>query len=879
MTHENADFDAVASLVAAELLYPGAVPVLPRRVNRNVREFLALYGAELPLARPDDLPRGRIRRAILVDTQSLTMLRGMDPDLLVHVIDHHELDQDLPPLWTVTGELLGATTTILVEAITARGLRLSQVQATLFLLGLYEDTGSLSYLATSGRDVRAAAWLLDEGANLEVANQFLHHPLVAAQRELYEHLLSCSESLEIEGHTIVVAAAEAPGFDDEISTLAHKLRELLEPSGLFVLVDLGSQIQLVARSTTDDVDVSIVARHFGGGGHRRAAAALIRGHPLEWAREELLRLLPTLVRPTLTVAQVMSRGVQVLSPSDLISDAARRMRRTGHEGYPVVEHGRVVGLLTRRAVDRATQFGMSELPVTRVMEAGDATVRAADSVKLLQQRMIESGWGQIPVMQDDRLVGVATRTDLISLWGGASRRASEHRNVGVLLESALSEPALSLVRRISDTANAMVCVPYLVAGLVRDLLLGSAIFDIDMVIEGDAIQLAQRLASEFGGHVRTHGQFGTAHWTLSEEVWSHMDGYRSGDDVPDGIDLVTARTEFYTHPTALPEVASSSIKQDLHRRDFTVNTMAIRLDPDHWGELLDFYGGQPDLNSSTIRVLHSLSFVDDPTRMLRGARFEARLGFSMDARTSELIAGALPLLDRVSGGRIRHELALIFREYEPERALCRLDELQVLGHIDEALVCDDWLKHRYRAIRMDLNPAVWSLADTDTFFLHLGLLACRLESQTIERLSQRLQLARDDADDLRLLRDLVTSLPVEGIDRPSKLVHLLRTCPTRVVAAAWLAVDPGVLRGQLISYQTTWHSVRAQTTGDDLVAIGLRPGPLFGEILRALLNARLDGVVTTDREESALLHVLLRTKTGEAAHLARKRGGRRRKGA
>jgi len=878
LTHENADFDAVASLVGAGLLYPGAVPVLPRRVNRNVREFLALYGADLRLVKPDDLPRGRIHRAILVDTQSLTMLRGMEPDMVVHVIDHHALDDDLPRSWKVTAEQLGATTTILVEAITARGLRLSQVQATILLLGLYEDTGSLSYLATSGRDVRAAAWLLDEGANLEVANQFLHHPLVAAQRELYEHLLARSESMEIEGHTIIVTCAEAHGFDDEISTLAHKLRQLLEPSGLFVLVDLEGQIQLVARSTTDDIDVSRVARHFGGGGHRRAAAALIRGHRLEWVRDELVRLLPGAVRPALSVEQVMSRGVQVVSPSDLVSDAARRMHRTGHEGYPVVEDGGVVGLLTRRAVDRAMQFGMGDLPVTRVMEAGDTTVRAGDSVKLLQQRMIDSGWGQIPVVRDGQLIGVATRTDLIRLWG-TPRRASDLRNVGALLERVLSSPTLSMVRRISETANAMGCVPYLVAGLVRDLLLGSSVFDIDMVIEGDAIQLARRLATELGGHVRTHGQFGTAHWTLTDEVWSRIDGFRTGDDVPYGIDLVTARTEFYTHPTALPEVARSSIKQDLHRRDFTINTMAIRLDHGHWGELLDFYGGQSDLESGVIRVLHSLSFVDDPTRMLRGARFEARLGFSMDARTSELISSALPLLDRVSGSRIRHELALIFREDEPERALCRLEDLLVLKHIDDDLVCDEWLRERYRAIRTELSPTTWELAETDSFFLHLGLLSCRMGSQALQRLSQRLQLAREDADDMQLLRDLVDGLPLDGVSRPSEVYHSLALCPARVIAAAWLAVDPGVLRGQLLNYQTTWRSVRTETSGDDLLAMGLKPGPLFGEILRALLDAKLDGEVVTQHEEAALLRVLLRTKTGEAAHLARKRGGRPRGGA
>ena len=290
LTHENADFDAIASLLGASKLFPAATPVLPRRVNRNGRAFLALYGAELPFVQPDDLPRRRkIRRAILVDTQSLTTLKGMGRDVRVDIIDHHELDRELPPHWTYSGEPMGATTTLLVEEISARSLKLTSIEATFLLWGIYEDTGSLSYQATTARDARAAAWLMEQGARLSVVNEFLHHPLAPEQHQLYEQLLEQSETHEIEGHTIIVAWAEAPEFSEEISTLAHKLRELLEPSALFVLVALDKRIQLVARSATDDIDVSTVAGNFGGGGHKRAAAALIRNRSLQAVHEQGLR--------------------------------------------------------------------------------------------------------------------------------------------------------------------------------------------------------------------------------------------------------------------------------------------------------------------------------------------------------------------------------------------------------------------------------------------------------------------------------------------------------------------------------------------------------------------------------------------------------------
>ena len=188
LTHENADFDAIASLLGASKLFPAATPVLPRRINRNGRAFLSLYGAELPFVEPDELPRHKIRHVTLVDTQGLTTLRGMRRDVQVDVIDHHELDRELPPHWTYSGELVGATSTLLVEAISARFLKLTGIEATLLLIGIHEDTGSLSYEGTTARDVRAAAWLMEQDARLAVVNEFIHHPLAPEQRELYERL-------------------------------------------------------------------------------------------------------------------------------------------------------------------------------------------------------------------------------------------------------------------------------------------------------------------------------------------------------------------------------------------------------------------------------------------------------------------------------------------------------------------------------------------------------------------------------------------------------------------------------------------------------------------------------------------------------------------
>ncbi len=868
LTHENADFDAIASLLGASKLFPTAIPVLPRRINRNGSAFVQLYGAQMPFVHPDDLPRGEIDRAILVDTQSLTTLRGMAPDLKVDIIDHHKLDRELPDNWSFSGEPIGSTTTLLTEEISARFVRLTDLEATLLLLGIYEDTGSLSYQSTTVRDIRAAAWLMEQGARLELVNEFLHHPLDPEQRELYERLLEESETFEIDGHAIVIAAERAPDFTKGLSTLAHKLRDLLEPSALFMFVALDGRVQLVARSTTDDIDVSTVAKHFGGGGHARAAAALIHDRTLEDVRSELLDMLRDIVQPAVTVAEVMSLGVQVLTPADSVADAGERMRRTGHEGYPVVDEGHVIGLVTRRAVDRALQFQMTDASVTQVMEAGNVAVSPQDSVEYLQQLMIETGWGQIPVVAGHDVVGVVTRTDLIRLWG-LPEEPSRRLGIAACLRQGLSDPVLTLVRTISQTAHEMGFVPYFVGGLVRDLLLGQPIVDVDMVIEGDAIELAHRLSDELGGRVIAHRRFGTAKWLLSNGVWAKISHHaRAKAELPPSIDFVTARTEFYTHPTALPQVEQSSIKQDLHRRDFTINTLAIRLDPDHWGELLDFYGGEQDLEAGVIRVLHSLSFIDDPTRILRAARLESRLDFHLDPRSEELIDAALPLLSRVSGDRIRHELELIFREDEPEQALCRLEELGALAQIHPNLVCDEWLKRKYRFLRQEFEPGVLDLTSEDILFVHLALLAYRLDRDAVRALGKRLKVRREDEEDLLLLADLQQQLgTLASVDLTSQVYHTLQPYPSRVLAAVWIGTDSALIRERLLRYQTEWRLVEPELTGEDLKQMGLRPGPLFGDLLSTLRDARLNGEVTTRADELRFVRAAMasqdRTQEGE----------------
>ncbi len=879
LTHEHTDFDALASMLGAHKLFPEATPVLPRSLNRNLREFLALYRSGLPFRQQEELPRRPVARAIVVDSTSFTTVRGMRPDTPVLVIDHHAPPPTREPGWDYWNEQLGATATLLVEKMAERGLALTPLEATLLLLGIYEDTGSLVYVTTTPRDLRAAGWLLEQGANLQVLRRFLRHALSPAQTELYSKLAENSQIHDIAGQAVMIATAYAPDYTDEISTLAHSLRDVYEPAGLFLLVDLEDRIQMVARSTSDAVDVGRIAKQMGGGGHARAAAALIRNRSVDEVQAHLLDLLRESVQPSVTVAQIMTHGHPVTVPAGTtIQEMAQIIQRYGFEGYPVVEttSGRregqrtlhasqLRGIISRRQVDRATHHGLASHAIDRYMRTGRTTVSPNTSIADLQRLMIESGWGQIPVVDpdSDQIIGIVTRTDLIKLWGSPAAHL-RREDIALRMESSLPAPLLATLRTAGETAEALGYPLYAVGGFVRDLLLGRPNFDVDLVVEGSAIELARRLAHTHGGRVRDHKRFGTAKWilpasddgvTLRSAAGLHA---AHNGPLPAALDFVSARTEFYAEPTVLPTVERGSIKLDLHRRDFTINTLAINLTPGRWGELLDFYGGERDLQEGLIRVLHTHSFVDDPTRILRAARFEQRFNFSIEQRTAELIGDAVDLLDRVTPARVRHELELIFGESQPEQALRRLEELSVLSHIHPDLHVDQWVATRFASLRAAMQAHTGKLpADVDQ--LYFAIWTYRMEALAFAQLDQRLNLMRSTLavlENLHNLKEDVARLEQPAL-LPSEIHHILQSASDATRFLLPIITASETVKAHIARYEQALRYVRLYTDGRDLKRMGLAPGPLYRQVLDAARAAWLDRRIETEAEERALVEKLV----------------------
>jgi len=502
------------------------------------------------------------------------------------------------------------------------------------------------------------------------------------------------------------------------------------------------------------------------------------------------------------------------------------------------------------------------------MDAGSVSLRPDQTLDEVQELMATTGWGQIPVIdpETNTIIGIVTRTDLLKNLQRLQPKKNINGNYAEKIEKALSPGRLAVIKKVIETANTHNLPIYTVGGFVRDLVLDRPSHDLDIVIEGDAIKIANELSRKFGGQVVCHRRFGTAKWQIKdvrkELAVKLAITPEEAEGLPDFLDLISARTEFYEHPTAMPTVENSSIKLDLHRRDFTVNTLAIRLDRKHFGELIDHWGGLEDLRNKKIRVLHSLSFVDDPTRMLRAVRFEQRFGFRIEERTLQLMDEARPMLRQVSGDRLRHEFDLVFREEDPARIMDRMQELHLLQAIDEQLKWEKNQSNTFVRLKESRPEPYWKLPGSVgnvpvEIALHWLLWLGYLGLPSVNELSRRFKFPSQLTSALKSTCEVLDGLNSLRDSKPSLVSVILDGISPVSLFAACLITSKKGNKELITKYVERWKNVHLSITGNDLRNAGILPGPDYKRILTSLRSAYLDGVISSPKEEHDLLQQLL----------------------
>lgn len=888
-THLNADFDAFASMVAAKKLYPDALVAFPGAQEKNLRDFFmdsTLYILSIERAKNIDLEK--VTRLILVDTRQRSRI-GRFAELAesggvdIHIFDHHPDSDD-----DVTGSVetvreVGATVTLLIQELQKRGIDINAEEATVLALGIYEDTGSFTFSSTTAEDLEAAGWLLAAGANLNIIANMMTSELNRDQIELLHQLIQETEVVTIGGIDIVVTSAGVENYVGDLAILVHKYRDMDNPEAIFAIVRMEDRVHLICRSSVDEVNAGEFCAEFGGGGHATAASATIRDLSLYDAREKLIGLLHERVRPKRKAAEIMSRPVITIHPDQTLADAAELLSRYQISSVPVVSNGTAMGILHRQSVERALHHGLDAQPVSEFMNPGVVFVTPGDSIEQVLAATTEGRQRLVPVIDEGTIVGVISRSDLLEHLKLPLRSDSSgpeefpigkmrSKSVRRLMEERFPERVMDILRRAGEVAERRDEQVYLVGGAVRDLMLRIHNLDIDLVVEGGGIEFSRALAALFPGcRVRSHEKFGTA-------VLLFEHGFK--------IDVATARHEYYEVPGALPTVETSSIKRDLYRRDFTMNTLAVLLNPRSFGKVLDFFGGARDIKERNVRVLHNLSFVEDPTRILRAVRFSSRFGFSIGKHALSLLKGAVKMrmFDKVEGKRLLNELVHILDEKNPMAPLSLMASLGIFSALHPAL---DFVGRTRDLVEAVTEVLAWwrflfMQEDLESWIVYFWALTDSLTDEELEDVVRRLSIVRSKRKDLLRERqqaaNVLAQLARGELTRSSQIAQVLQLRSMEALLFMMAKTNREDSRRRISAYITKMRHVKPDLTGKDILELGYEPSPTVGLILQTLKSARLDGLVNNVQEECLLVERLFPLSKAVSLECSPNRGWRKTEG-
>ncbi|MBP3949554.1 CBS domain-containing protein [Bacillus suaedae] len=541
-----------------------------------------------------------------------------------------------------------------------------------------------------------------------------------------------------------------------------------------------------------------------------------------------LNLLNQFSKPIVTALEMMSSPVKTVLENETIETVLEQMFQYGHNGFPVIDQNSLlVGVISRRDVDRAIHHHLGQAPVSAYMSSPPITLSDSSTIDMIQSTMLKHGIGRIPIMANEQLTGIVSRTDVIEQWqergmyDGISIEENS-QSLATKLQIQLPDRIFRLLLQIGEIADQEKINLYLIGGIVRDVLLNRSNEDIDLVIEGNGISFAEAIASQLGGSVKSHNEFGTATWTS-------LNGEK--------IDIVTCRTEYYESPAKLPTIRPSNIREDISRRDFTINALAIKLNKGSFGLLLDYYQGQLDLKKRKIRVLHSLSFVEDPTRIFRAVRFSLRFDFQFTKHTFQLAVDAAKFVKKLSPKRILRELQLLSSEGFLISGFALLDQFQIWEALFNKTISSEAM-NRFK--RLQANDI------TDPF---LYLIAFIYSSDfRNEHVSDYALTATDQ----QLLTE-IEKLQVIKLEERTGMIHRQLQAFSKESLMFYALITNNV---KIASYVQKRTKEIPFLTGQDLIQERYSPGPVFKDILLDAFCLQLDHHLTTKAEAITWLRSL-----------------------
>lgn len=418
-THKNADFDAFASVVAATLLFPEALAVLPKTLNPNVKAFLSIHKDLFETHTPGEIDLKRVQRLIVVDASSWNRLDRMDAlkarkELEIQVWDHH-IEAGTIRAARSCIEAVGATTTLLVRELRRRHKILTPMQATLLLAGIYEDTGNLTFPSTRAEDAHAAGWLMERKADLDILNTFLKPVYSEKHKAILFQMLQHAKRSRVKGHSISINTVAVEGHVDSLAVIVRMYLDILNVDAAFGIFAEASKnrCMVIGRSQIEGLDVGSIMRRMGGGGHPRAGSAQIKGADPDAVEQRILELIRGNQQASVPISDLMSFPVHTVTPETRMEEVALMLRTKGITGIPVVNGERVVGMISRRDFRKMRKESQIKAPVRAFMATDVLTIAPDKSLTQAAQLMVQHDVGRLPVVDNGRVIGIITRSDLM----------------------------------------------------------------------------------------------------------------------------------------------------------------------------------------------------------------------------------------------------------------------------------------------------------------------------------------------------------------------------------------------------------------------------------------------------------------------------------
>lgn len=838
--HIYADLDALSSMVLIKKLYPNAILVFPGNVGKSVKSFVNLYQNFLEMKKIKDIDIDKVSKLIVVDTSKKNRIGSFDrlldrDDVEIIIYDHHKTSENDIKDRKIIRKNYGSNTTNILEILLENDpdIKFNEIEATLGLMGIYEDTGNFTFHSTTPKDLEMASYLLKNNGDLSKVNEYVQKGLEKEQLEIFIELVENSEFIDIDGERAQLTYYKTNDFILGLDEVINKMQYLEKSSLCIIICGNDKKINIIGRSS-NKINLVEILKDYKVGGHEYAVSGIVRDQNIEKLYGDIKNKIKNTVKLGKKSIDIMNTPVKTILKNTKIKLAYKIMYRMGYGGLPIVEDGKIKGIITRNSVDKALNHGFSNAPVSAYMTSEVITGDKNLSIEELKALIVEKGIGRIPIVDDDRkILGIVTRSDILkSIYSkNPIRKAKKLKfesEVKNNIEGVVPAELLNLLKIIEAVSKKRSEKVFLVGGIVRDFILGINNKDIDIVVEGDGIKFALELKDILGAKkIRIHEKFKTAMITVHNDL---------------KLDIASSRLEYYEYPTSLPVVEYGNIRDDMYRRDFSINAMALEVDSYNFGKLIDFYGGYDDLANKKIRTLHNLSFVEDPTRIIRAFRFAARYGFELEKDTEIFLKNAIVdgFLKKISWPRVKQELEILFSDENLIKGMEFLDRYKVFREINSNIKYD--LEMKKNIEKLETIGELLNFVKIKKWLLVFLIILENLDKKELDLVFKKFDFSNKfigKYDYGILLREKILD-QLELADKNSDIYKALNNISMEIIILIYIQNRDKNIEIKIKNYIYNLSKIKPLIRGEDLLKNGELPGIEFREKLNIYFMKQLN---------------------------------------